>query len=272
MAALLVSVVLAAASGCVYTRLLETKRQLSHFDEYFTLGGGPSLTILFKKPVLLESDVVWITKAGPTSRTESEGGTVSIYRYVKRYRDERVGKAERGRYDITVRMVFVERRLKEVSFPPRFRKAVSTLFLAAMFNSLGEAKVKKLSKSAESALPASAAYRIPTRRDIVWLLGRPYGERRRKGEIELLYAYDVEGSPPTSSPAGGDSHHLELAFTVAEEGDKITRARLKIGGFKLDIAFPRRSAAIEGTLRERAPNASLNRQPASTSSRPRRSR
>ena len=50
---------MAVISGCVFLRLLEVKRQLNDFNNYFQINDQNEFSLVFLKPVLHTDDILW---------------------------------------------------------------------------------------------------------------------------------------------------------------------------------------------------------------------
>ena len=68
-------VIILLSTGCVYLRLLQVKNQLNDFEGNFDLKDQNGLKLVFKNPVLLSRDIVWLTKNNPISREHSPAFT-----------------------------------------------------------------------------------------------------------------------------------------------------------------------------------------------------
>jgi len=142
----LILIIAISASGCVYLRLYQVKRQLRDFEENFRLDDENGLTMEFIHPVLLDKDIVWLMKNEPSSRVTKGDGESWVYILEKQY----ISKNEEENYDIPISMSFRNGKLLEITFPDRFLKYLSKPLLIKMFSSMGDANINKLSKRADS--------------------------------------------------------------------------------------------------------------------------
>src|SRR3990172_11189865 len=134
-------------TGCVLLRLLEVKRQLNDFNNYFQINDQNGFSLVFLKPTLRTEDILWLAKRPPTSEEEKDQGKVWTYLLEKDYRDQ---KDEEGNFDIPIVMPFEKDKLTEIRFPERFLKVLSKPLLARMFESMGSAEINEWNRSASS--------------------------------------------------------------------------------------------------------------------------
>ena len=116
-------------SGCILFRMLEVRDQLNNFDVNFDLNDERGLTLVFKNPVLLSDDVIWLMKGSPVSVKPEQEGQLWTYVFEKQYASS---QDEDGAYDIPIVMVMKDDKLTEVSFPERFLKNLSIPLLKKM--------------------------------------------------------------------------------------------------------------------------------------------
>ena len=64
--ALTLALMLPALTGCVYLRFLHFKNQLKSFDEHVSVLKGKELAFEFSKPIVKNSDFVFITGSQPS--------------------------------------------------------------------------------------------------------------------------------------------------------------------------------------------------------------
>jgi hypothetical protein len=217
-------------SGCMYVRLLKLKAQLSDFDKYFELRDEQKLTMIFLDPVLLNDDIVWLLKSDPISREETEMGELWTYVFEKQYTGT---KDEKGDFDIPLDMLFHKKKLKEVRFPERFLKYFSQPLLAKMFRSMGNAEISKLSRTADSQFKGNNPLEIPTKGQIIELLGVPFSADSSDGKSKLVYQYRVR---KTASDPNKKEFRLTTKFVFQQGSDKLLKAEGDLNGL-LDMTM-----------------------------------
>jgi hypothetical protein len=196
--------------GCVYLRLLELKKQIDRFDEFFVLQTGEGLKIICQEPVLRTSDVRWIGLRPEAVKTlgRAENWTV---RWVKQLPP---GVSEKIQYDIVLELGFANDKLTRVSIPERYFSIMPKHFLVGVIRSLGRGRIDKSQKKIEATISAAeiAAAR-PDLPSIDKLLGQPTEEREEGATTAVRYRY----VPSTKeSRAGVFDMHLTFETKTGE--------------------------------------------------------
>ena len=200
----LLAAVAFALSGCVYLRLLELKRQIDRFDQFFTLQTNDGLAIVCQTPVLRTGDVRWIG-VKPESVRSVGVAEQWVVRWVKQLPP---GKTENVEYDITLEIGFVEDRMTRVAIPERYFAIMPKQFLIGVIKSIGRGKVDKTGKAIESIVSAAeiAAAR-PNLPSIDKLLGQP-SEERVEGPLTIVrYRY-----VPSTKESRAGVFDMQLTF------------------------------------------------------------
>ncbi|HSE83003.1 MAG TPA: hypothetical protein VLB01_00475 [Thermodesulfobacteriota bacterium] len=216
--------IVGSITGCMYVRLLKLKAQLSNFDKYFELKDEQKLTMVFLEPVLLNQDIVWLLKSDPISKEETEGGEVWTYVFEKQYAGVDDDKED---FDIPVDMLFHKKKLKEVRFPERFLKYLSKPLLAKMFRSMGDAEISKLSRTADSEFKGNNPLEIPTKGQIIELLGVPFSVDSSDGKSKLTYKYKVR---ETTADSNNEEFRLTTKYVFQQGSDKLLKAEGDLNG------------------------------------------
>ncbi len=222
------------STGCVYLRLLQTKKQLHSFGRYFELREQNGLSLVFKKPVLLEKDIIWLTKSTPTFTTENEEGKQWTYVYEKQFNSLELSEKEKREFDIYLVMVFRDGKLNEFKLPERFLKVVSKELLIKMLESMGSADVSKLSRRASSEFRGKDEAEIPTLEHILFVLGAPFSTTQGKKESTLYYKYRIGGKTKNREI---DKPDFELRFKISGENNRLLNSEGVIRGLKMSIDF-----------------------------------
>jgi len=222
-------------SGCLYLRLMEFKKQLSRFDDFFEAKEEQGLKLLFSKPVLLSGDIVFLLKLGPTKVETDNGRKLWIYTFEKRYRGE---KTEEGNFDVSVTMVFVNDKLCETRFPPRFLAIVPKPFLVRTLRSLAHAKVNPDKRSAKAELISEGSPddgEVPRRREVLKFLGDPFEVKTTDKTITLTYRYYIK---KRASGSGAKKLDSWASLTFRKKDDKLVKMRGQAGQIKIWITNP----------------------------------
>lgn len=168
-------------SGCVYLRLLELKRQISAFDQNFTVQTDDGVRLVCRNPVLLSSDVRWFGLAPQSTKTIGSAQEWEV-RWIKQLPP---GVTEAGQFDIVVGFLFANDKLTRVSIPERYFAVMPKKLLVDLLRSLGGAKVDKSDRSVEAQLSAAR----PSLGEIDTLLGKPTSRSGTATQTALRYRY-----------------------------------------------------------------------------------
>jgi hypothetical protein len=173
-------------SGCVYLRLLELKRQLDRFDQFFTLQTTDGLAIICQTPVIRTGDVRWM---GVKPETVKSIGVAEHWQ-VRWVKQVAAGVTEKVEYDIVLELGFVEDKLTRVAIPERYFAMMPKAFLIGVIKSVGRGKVDKSGKAIQATVSAAeVAAARPNLPSIDKLLGRPT-EEREEGPLTIVrYRY-----------------------------------------------------------------------------------
>ncbi len=218
-------------TGCIFFRMLSVKDQLNDFETNFDLNDERGLTLVFKNPVLLSDDIIWLMKGSPGSVEFTEEGELWTYVFKKQHT---ISQEEGNSFDIPVVIVVEDDKLTEITFPKRFLKNLSIPLLKKMLSSMGNADVSKLGRSASSKYSGKDASEIPTTDNVMETLGVPYETQVINGETNLAYLYYLEDAEGNAS---GDNLNLELWFEAGSDDKVLKSVGGKIRGIKLYLDF-----------------------------------
>src|SRR5688572_32930467 len=112
-------------SGCVYLRLLELKRQIDRFDQFFGLQTSDGVALICHTPVLRTSDVRWI---GLKPENVKALGDAEHWR-VRWIKQLPPGVKEKLEYDIVLELWFANEKLTRVTIPERYFSIMPKDFL-----------------------------------------------------------------------------------------------------------------------------------------------
>lgn len=218
-------------SSCIFVRMVKVKNQLNDFETNFDLNDERGLTLVFKNPVLLTDDVIWLMKGSPVSVETIDEGQLWTYVFQKQHT---VSQDEGDTYDIPILMVMEDGKLTQVTFPKRFLKNLSIPLLKKMLTSMGNADVSKLRKSAISKFSGDDPTEIPTSDNVVETLGVPYEVEDLGENSKLSYLYYLEDS---DGSANKDNLNFELWFIAGNKDKALKTTGGKIRGVKLSLDF-----------------------------------
>ena len=183
-------------SGCVYLRLLELKRQIDRFDQFFALQSTDGLAIICHTPVLRTSDIRWFGVKPETIRRVGEAERWHV-RMVKQLPP---GVTEKIEYDILLEFTFAQEKLTRVAVPEKYFAVMPKSFLVGVIKSLGRGKIDKSGKAIDAIVSAAdVAAARPSLPSIDKLLGQPSEEREEGTHTIVRYRY----TPATQEPRPG---------------------------------------------------------------------
>lgn len=191
-------------SGCVYLRLLELKKQLGKFEEFFGIQTADGLAIVCHKPVLLSGDIRWI---GVKPEQTKKLGHAEQWR-VRWVKQLPPTVKEDVEFDITLDLSFAEDRLSRIAIPEKYFAVLPKPFLVAVIKSLGQGRVDKADKKIEAAVSAAEiATTRPNLPGIDRLLGKPSEEKEEGTTTIVRYRY----MPSTKEPRA-EAFDMHLTF------------------------------------------------------------
>lgn len=218
-------------TGCVYLRLLKVKRQLNDFEKNFELRDQNGLKFVFKNPVLISDDIIWLMKNDPLSRGHTEGGETWVYVFEKQYSNENVDKLN---YDIPILFYVRDDKLVEITFPERFLKNLSKPLLIKMLGSMGKSKISKSTRSAGTEFKGDNPDEIPKKRYIISVLGKPYKDETTDHSQRFTYLYDLKKRDEAEED---DRFDLKMTFSFGEDKDSLEKAEYNFNGLTMSLSL-----------------------------------
>ncbi|MEM9158335.1 MAG: hypothetical protein AAGB46_04740 [Verrucomicrobiota bacterium] len=220
--ALLATLVL-GLSGCAYIRLLKFKNQLKDFDEYLIVQTANGLSLELKKPVVKNSDLVFITESNPTQKEEAP---TSANREIWTWRfHKKIDPSQNSPYAVDFKTHFHDQLLHQLDFDPKLIEIVPPDFLLSMVKSLGKAKISKLRKviSAEVDAEDLDIQKLPTLGEIFDTMGKPSSKAVSKKTHSYEYVFNF---------LNPDDDSVEGQFTVTFKS-KDGKNESPVSGFKM---------------------------------------
>lgn len=236
-------IVIISISGCVYLHLLEVRRQLSNFENYFEIRDQNEFTLVFLKPALLTEDIIWLTELGPTSEEETGRGKLWKYVFEKQHSGS---EDEKGEFDITIIMLFQrDDKLREIGFPERFLEFASKPLLIRMFKSMGYSQISKLRRSATSKFEGGSM-EIPRKQFILKVLGEPFSLENSEQTSKFVYKYYLKKGKSVNR-----DFKVLINFIFQKGDDKLLKVEGNLGDMKLFMDFTEsiKTRSFPGTLR-----------------------
>jgi len=218
-------------TGCVFLRLLEVKRQLNDFNNYFQINDQNGFSLVFLKPTLHTDDILWLAKRPPTSKEVKDQVEVWTYLFEKDYRGQ---KDEEGNFDIPIVMLFEKDKLNEIRFPERFLKVLSKPLLARMFESMGSAEINEWNRSASSKFEGKDSMEIPKKQHVTLVLGKPLYNKDSKVDSIFTYKYNLKNNVTNSK---GKQFNLLIKFTFDQVDERLLKVDGNFSRLKVSMDF-----------------------------------
>jgi len=222
---------MAMISGCVFLRLLEVKRQLNDFNNYFQINDQNVFSLVFLKPTLHTEDILWLAKRSPTLKEVKDQVEVWTYLFEKDYRGK---KDEEENFDIPVIMFFEKDKLTEIRFPERFLKVLSKPLLARMFESMGSAEINEWNRSASSKFEGKDSIEIPKKDHVTLVLGKPFYNKDSKVDSIFTYKYNLKNNVTDSKRK---QFNLLIKFAFNQEDERLLKIDGNFSRLKVSMDF-----------------------------------
>lgn len=207
--ALGLALMLPALTGCVYLRLLHFKNQLKAFDENVSVVPDTQLAFEFAKPIVKNSDFVFITGSQPSSiDLIDSSGQEQLWSW---HFQKRKGNDSDRPFQMTFRACFHNDLLTRLEIDDAFVSLFGNNFTEEIFSRMGFAKINKLRRSVTIAIEPSSLAELspPSLNRVVELMGEP--TEILKSEAPSLESCRYEFryyNPKTGKTAGRFSIYL----------------------------------------------------------------
>ena len=220
--ALTLALMLPALTGCVYLRLLHFKNQLKSFDEHVSVLKGKELAFEFSKPIVKNSDFVFITGAQPSQIEFVDSAGYNEW-WTWHFQKRTSIDSDRP-FRMTFQAHFQDDLLTRFEVDKAFVELFGQDFTEEILSRMGHARINKLRRSVTMAIDSETLAELspPSLGEIVDLMGAP---------TEIL---------DSNSPSI-ESCHYEFRFYNPENGKTAGRFSLYLIG---DAENP--DAPIEG--------------------------
>lgn len=221
-------IILSTVTGCVYLRFLKLKNQMADFNKNFEITEDNGLSLVFLNPVLKKSDMVWLMGTEPTIMEVDGNPDNWIYELKKRYRGK---KNEKGDFDIPLDLKFEKNKLTVFTMPERFTKYFSKSLFEKFLSTLGQAEIDKGDKEAISTYEGAKKTEIPTTKEIMAVLGKPYSGGATKEARTFIYRYKILSPDPEKNLG------VRITYNFNKETDYLESVVANIKGLKVRISF-----------------------------------
>lgn len=166
----------------------ELRQQACHFDDHFLIESGPQASVAFRQPVLLARDIDWLLGLEGASSDQVQDELKRNYRLQKLTIPENQGEL----YEIDLEFVRSENQflLSKVNLPPEVSLLMQPDMIRSSAARLCEARWSLARRSAMQELDPEMVKELPTREELMTLLGPP-SSTQDNGE-GLVYEYRIE--------------------------------------------------------------------------------
>lgn len=237
----LIFLIAALLTGCVWFRLLEIKNQLADFDENIRIEVVDKHFIVhFKEPVLLSEDFLYLSKLNPSRVEKLASGA---YRWYLDFHLDPAKTPEQKTKLVSFAMTYTrEHKLEAFDFSPLFVEMAPVAFLEASIRSLGVGKIdqdKRQLKVDPEDLPKLIAS-LPKSVDITRVMGPPESIVDENGLKILLYRFKADSLPIDREYEERRIAEAKLYFDPAK--DEILGLKGRFAGLKLSIDYKKLAA------------------------------
>lgn len=222
-------------TGCVYLRLLEFKRQLADFDQYFQVEAGDDFTLIFKKPILYRDDFNYLTKLQPSGTEHLPSGTRSFYEFKKIDSEGRIAEPH---VDLRLTLNFnKDDILTHWTYSPIFLAMVPAEFLEVSLRSLGSSKINRSKRQVKADLSKMGEIKaqVPTKNDIGSVLGAPLQVIPRENEERLLYRFKLQTTTEEQDAEERQFTLVKLDFN--SQTQQLLKVSGRFVGMKLSVDY-----------------------------------
>lgn len=214
------------SSGCFYQRLLTFKKQLKNFEDHFVLEEDDTISMIFKKPVLLTEDTVRFIGAEPAAILGEAPNAIYEYRMVKQYGSD---QKEEGNFDYTYKVVMKDNKIERFVFDKRFFAATPRPMFVRACKMFGHAKIDVVKRSLTMGKVDSESYLAESvflnAEELRQLSGVPFGVE----ENVYIYKYRLQQE-------GDESSWPEIVtmITFTDQGEFMRGETTIMGGMMVE--------------------------------------
>ena len=198
-----------ALSSCAYLRLLRFKNQLKDFDQNVAVEHVDGLQLNLKKPVIKDSDFVYITGSEPNEK-HVLSTTPRIEEWIWRFEKLPPESQDDKPFVVDYRTRFEDGLLTQIAIAPELLEVIPAEYIVTLFRNMGRAKINKLRRSALVEVANGEAEkdcRLPTWRKLLAKMGAPSKSQQKSAEQTWSYVFNFY-NPDTAQLSG----QFELNF------------------------------------------------------------
>ncbi len=219
-------VISAQLSGCLLNRVYAFKEQFCDYERSFTLQVNDGVTLEIHKPVLRDTDVVWLLGAEPTIRRITDGQLEMDYIVVKdlpqithEYAIPLHLRFSNTDGQALLSMGMIDKNLSAMITPGLIEETVA--HTCSSTTSLAK-------KNVEFDLGDLDRDDIPDRQQILQSLGAP--QQILENGREIVYRFRLQGAGPEV-----EKSYARVWF--AADGEAVDRVRFRYLRYELDADF-----------------------------------
>ncbi|MEC7905669.1 MAG: hypothetical protein VYC82_00430, partial [Verrucomicrobiota bacterium] len=171
--ALTLVIMLPALAGCVYLRLLHFKNQLKSFDENVSVLKGKELAFEFSKPIVKNSDFVFLTGSQPSRIDFADSADYNEW-WTWHFQKRTSIDSDRP-FRMTFQAHFRDDLLTRFEVDQAFVDLFGQDFTEEILSRMGHARINKLRRSVTMAIDSASLAKLspPSLKKIVNLMGAP---------------------------------------------------------------------------------------------------
>lgn len=207
-----------------WLRLLSFKKQLAEVERYARIEEKDGLRIRLLKPVVYADDLHLLIE-GETLRTTNQNRVTWMWSYEKH---SLTGKPEPAELALNFTMLFENLKLCELQFDRHFLGLMPKPLILGLMRSVGQAQIDMKHGTVKTKWVGpgpNQKVELPTKSQIVALLGAPFRSTETNGAQTFLYKY-YQKAPNPQPPA----ETLAWAnFTFANGSEQVDSSEGMIG-------------------------------------------
>jgi hypothetical protein len=227
-------------NGCLINRVVEVRDQFCDFDTNFEFEFDESTGFVFKNPVMLEKDIIWLAGAPPTKSIRSDDHLSMIYVVEK----VSGGPGEDFFVELGFERMADEFKLMNVRFDPAFSTVINQEFLdrdtiESAAQNFCETGWTYATRNLDLDISDQDLEELPGRLEILDWLGPPLVNNEK--EDSFYYEYRLKSDQPDPVTA---------SFTVwfDETTDKPARMSSRYSRFETNTDFIEKKMSMRVTL------------------------
>lgn len=215
-------------------RIYSFKDQLCDYAANFALTHEDGVTLSMRHPILLDTDIIWLTGVSPT-QTRRQGDTLEITYIV-----EKILQHADPSFDIPVTLLFTQvngrNRLKAGHIDSKLSTVLTPELIDRTLKKTCDATSSIRDQSVRVDLSALDRSSLPTRKELIAALGEPL--RRSSNNTVLYYAYRLKDANSEAEAANA------IAWYDAR-GQDLRKVKFRYLRYELNADFVKGSALIK---------------------------